>query len=189
MSLWSSGQVTDKSERRTSVWGDGRFYAYVSTCTNLCTCVATKGGQGVLSYFFHSLPYFFQTGSLTESRANRFPARLSVQQAPVIFLCLPWSPNSGVKGVCSHTWGFMCMPGPKLRSSCLTTKCSYPLSIFTRRREESPYSQSEGSHWVFKMLRKIREREPQKAGHNGGNVKGEVSWGRKPSRKIFVPGC
>lgn len=54
-------------------------------------------------------------------------------------------PNSGVKGVCSLTWVFLCIPGPKPRSSCLNTKWSYPLSIFPSLREESPYSGSEGS--------------------------------------------
>lgn len=60
-----------------------------------------KEDVGVLLY--PSLPHSFQTGSFTEPRVNQLLAKWFALQAPMIFL-FPLIPNSGVKGVHSHTW-------------------------------------------------------------------------------------
>lgn len=107
MNLLCSGQVTGKSERRTIVcWGQGVLCICKDKSMHMCS--NQRRTRCPALYFFYSLPYFFQTGSLPEPRANHFSARLSVQQAPVIFLCLPSSPTLVLKG-CAATLGSLCV--------------------------------------------------------------------------------
>lgn len=108
MNLLSSGQVTGKSERRTFVcWGQEVLCICKDLHKSMHMCSNQRRTRCPALFLLLSA-IFLSDSSLPESRANHFSARLSIQQAPVIFLCLPSSSTLVLKG-CATTLGVLCV--------------------------------------------------------------------------------